>query len=1064
MREYKREGGRKPPYPVLFGICLAFIAACILVPVGLVVIQKNDRTPAMASASASVVAQVFEASEDLAYYTEERKASIASSVAKQLNANVADVTVTVTSGSVIIRVEIKTDEPAKVSDTLTSLTGTSEAASSLLAGVSVTTVNAVLPMPSPPPPAPPPPPLPPPPQTVPSPPASPPPPPTIVGLRMPDGITSVEPGADAAQRRRLDLGRFARRLSTKPTEGEYTRRDDQQVYLRDRTADALDTPQAIMCMIRNSKAHLFVNQYPDGYKTLIDFEACNNANSAPESASEAGASAENSAPVYSELITTPTRASNDDPAITTGHMLLMDDLGNPTENIETRVYYHINQTIGVNETYFNGQFKMVYTILQCVSNECETNPQLTHRGILDVAKDDIPGAIEFAETYFEPEANGYQSARAHIVTAQDKANGSGVVSDFDCCDQSGAPYTETTVFGFVGNPGDCAASDGCWLCIKDDDGDVDCYDRTNKIEAVHRYGLYKANGEPFLEGGAGGFELVSRVDATKTYWANSEGVWPQSSGNTYATTAGMDGLELDAIDDDSKSYRVKVLPVKVRMFSPQSSTLDAGADMLPFRFSFHQNVTLNGTEYNRTCTSSGWYYCDYPEFYAQWSKDAGEFEFLGTMDPQYYGVVVPFSDPVRVNASEVQSMLQYGGGIHGESGRDTQVRITDDALAGADPGSVAGGFVRTTVIEIKPGNADLVNADLACVERCFSADTLEALNATSNFDAQYVQETVYDDNGYRPASSLQEYTFDSAAFTLTMNSGKEITHTLIDHATIGDNINSMHVHSRLYPASALSTSSSCNPDAGSKEAAVGYCYNGVSNSSAAFYEIQVATDWHHLSSSTSLTDITGTSTPTQVTFEQPIEVVFKVPDEESYGRYAGTSSILTYRGFGRLDDFPYVCIDRDTHEELTNCHGDNGNNVDWVPRYSIPYSDLGYVQRIGDSNETLWAKWLDKDIRFKYNATVTADSKGITFGSEEDLPDAPSIENAATDPENPVSSASAKYAGPWPTAIVNAMDNVVVRMGQCVNATADPASLSRWVECTDGVHYNVAADSGSGSV
>merc|ERR1712070_223570 len=274
--------------------------------------------------------------------------------------------------------------------------------------------------------------------------------------------------------------------------------------------------------------------------------------------------------------------------------------------------------------------------------------------------------------------------------------------------------------------------------------------------------------------------------------------------------------------------------------------------------------------------------------------------------------------------------------------------------------------------------------------------------------------------------------------TLTMkDSGKEITHTLIDHATIGDNLY-MHVHSRLYPASALSTSSSCKPDAGSGEAAVGYCYDGVSNSSAAFYEIEVATDGHQLYGSSTLTDITDASTPTQVTFEQPIEVVFKVPDEESYGQYAGTSSILTYRGFGHLDDFPYVCIDRDTHEELTSCHGHNGR-VEWMPRYSIPYSDLGYVQRIGGPNETLWAKWLDKSIRFKYNATVTAD------------------------PENPVYNASAKYAGPWPTAIVNANDNVVVRMGQCVNATADPVSLSRWVECTDGVHYNVAADSGSGS-
>jgi len=883
---------------------------------------------------------------------------------------------------------------------------------------------------------------------------------------MPDGITSVEPGADAAQRRRLDLGRFARRLSTKPTAGAYTETDDQQVHLRDRTADALSTPQAIMCMIHNSKAHLFVNEYPaDGYKVLIDFDECNNDNGAPESASE-GASAEDSAPVYSEMIVKPMRASNDDPMITTGHMLLKDNLGNPTENLETRVYFHINQTIGVNETYFNGQFKMVYTILQCVSNECETNTQLTHRGTLDIGQDNS-GAIEFAETYFQQEGNegSYQSHRAHIVTAQDKANGSGVVSSPDCCDQSGASYNETEVFGFVGNPGDCAASDGCWLCIKDADGDEDCYDRTNKIEAVYSYGLYTANGEPFLDGGAGGFELVSRVDATKTYWANQEGVWPQDhSDSTYATIAGMDGLELDATDDDSKSYRVKVLPVSVRMFSPQSSTLDAGADMLPFRFRFHQNVILNGTEYNLTCrtTSWGWYHCDYPEFYAQWSKDAGEFEFLGTMDPEYHGVVVPFSGRVRVNASEVRSMLHYMDGIHGESGRDTRVRITDDALAGADPGSVADGFVRTTVVEIKPGNADLVNADLACVEHCFSADTLEALNATWTWNSQYVQETIDDDNGYRPASSLQEYTFDSDAFTLTMkDSGKEITHTLIDHATIGDNLY-MHVHSRLYPASALSTSSSCNPDAGSGEAAVGYCYDGVSNRSAAFYEIEVATDGHQLYRSSTLTDITDASTPTQVTFEQPIEVVFKVPDEESYGQYAGTSSILTYRGFGHLDDFPYACIDRDTHEELTSCHGHNGR-VEWMPRYSIPYSDLGYVQRIGGSNETLWAKWLDKSIRFKYNATVTADSKGITFGSEEDLPDAPSIENAATDPENPVYNASAKYAGPWPTAIVNANDNVVVRMGQCVNATADPVSLSRWVECTDGVHYNVAADSGSGS-
>jgi len=167
-----------------------------------------------------------------------------------------------------------------------------------------------------------------------------------------------------------------------------------------------------------------------------------------------------------------------------------------------------------------------------------------------------------------------------------------------------------------------------------------------------------------------------------------------------------------------------------------------------------------------------------------------------------------------------------------------------------------------------------------------------------------------------------------------------------------------------------------------------------------------------------------------VQFTPPLHPTFVVPnDQDQFKDYAGSTLVLHYTGHGELH-VPTKCYSKKTNEEQ-DCNHESRH----VPALSIPYDSDGFVTMKDGS--TKWVKWLDKEIRFKHDTSVTAAGSGITFGDTSSLPQSPDLSASADDPSN---SASAKYSGSWPAPTF--ASTPAVYHGQVCSDTPKPAGCA----------------------
>merc|ERR1740138_1911919 len=117
-------------------------------------------------------------------------------------------------------------------------------------------------------------------------------------------------------------------------------------------------------------------------------------------------------------------------------------------------------------TFFNGQFRMDYTLVYCPTQcDDDANFQKMGRGTLEVGQDDIPGAIGFADVFMSM-PGVTETKLSYVSGPADKSSGFGAISgpDRSCDHQEGeqgeegcTQATKVLQYGYAGTT----------YCVKD---------------------------------------------------------------------------------------------------------------------------------------------------------------------------------------------------------------------------------------------------------------------------------------------------------------------------------------------------------------------------------------------------------------------------------------------------------------------------------------------------------------------------------------------------------------------------------------------------------------------
>lgn len=289
---------------------------------------------------------------------------------------------------------------------------------------------------------------------------------------------------------------------------------------------------------------------------------------------------------------------------------------------------------------------------------------------------------------------------------------------------------------------------------------------------------------------------------------------------------------------------------------------------------------------------------------------------------------------------------------------------------------------------VYPGASDAPTS-LACVNNCPTAATLAAYFGNSN-------PTPYGAtaNAWGPSSTTVAYSVNSSTGQLEAGGGA---------AVIPGNVTADNLESTPYRWGIRSGRLVSNLNDLACDGAPGQFCEQKADDLAVFYTWETGPrSWNQF---VGLRDL---GTGAFLRFDPPLQVTFNVPNNPTlYGRYAGSSVRLDYSGFGELGGIPGHCVSAATNQPV-DC-GAGGNNVRWVPAFSIPFDATSGVVTAGSN--TYYAKWLNREVRFRRETGMlpaACSALATQLGSLASLP-------PLSEPANPASSSDARFIGPKPS-------------------------------------------------
>jgi len=675
------------------------------------------------------------------------------------------------------------------------------------------------------------------------------------GLSVAEQVSVVEAQESAGKVKAMKLGKLFLSPGDVPADSQYNT-DRQEVYVHERSAEAFNIINEILCSMGQSRYDEMVNS--GNYKAQIDVNQCSQNK---DSASSAGESSQNqssgsTAPNYEMWTVNSSRADNSSPHIV---KVWIHEKAEPKYNEPAKVIYvKVTITEGASDTNPYGIFTIYFKGHPEEGGVVDTEQTMFY-GYLKAEKQEGSDDVLLSFVCQDPE----ETFKEQVVLnrAADGSGGSGSVSLTD-------EWDGDTSF-------DIAFNTTHFLREDVDTSDQMCFSRTTFDETAWDYGLYNSSGARVTRNS--GFSIK-----TGEYygWIGYYGLWlPEqaSVGNgdtVYKVSFGQGG-------ETAVPYTVIKKGGRLKKHTRNTTTLGT-----------IKNIPLD-------------YWSMGGSSRVKWNG-SGFVTFAVMNDENHIWENIPEEalDMSALDFGELNFWSQSLGG---------QVRVKlANCLWNMETGKVncdAPGN-STPVIYFKedvvfPG--DSVPASLRCYDNCpkYTAEAGGVVPA----DSMYAPDWNPSDG-----TDSHDYTFSSAVSEMLL---KEDGNALvwIDDSS-GQNQWGVMSGPMFNPTQANLDLLDCNWDGDNDPATDPQTCGWRTHSElSTFYTWETgANAWNQF---TALRDAGGNILEFQPPLQ--VQYVHSQPDESASDyKYDGVSFYLEYSGFGNLHGIPGNCIDRDTGEP-TNC-------------------------------------------------------------------------------------------------------------------------------------------------
>ena len=246
--------------------------------------------------------------------------------------------------------------------------------------------------------------------------------------------------------------------------------DDTQTFVYERSADAFNTANMILCWMQQSRADLMLNA--GNYKAQIDTAKCE----------EGSGDSKSNTPKY-EMWTLNSSRAEGEPMIVKA-WIPFDD--NEDGEPDSMIYAQNKIYRGPSTTYPWGFFKMNFKLLQGKT----TSGTELFKGYLKTRLRDGASILQFYNPQSDSSGNTFQ----YSVTAKINSDGSGVgITTMPKWNQSGPTSTQKT-YNVAFNSKYFYKQKTTVASGTSTISDAVCLDRNKYLTQVYRYGLYSDNG------------------------------------------------------------------------------------------------------------------------------------------------------------------------------------------------------------------------------------------------------------------------------------------------------------------------------------------------------------------------------------------------------------------------------------------------------------------------------------------------------------------------------------------------------------------------------------------
>ena len=740
--------------------------------------------------------------------------------------------------------------------------------------------------------------------------------------------------------------------------------DKTQTFVYEKSADALETVNNILCMIGQTRADLMVNT--GNYKAQVDENKCN----------ERSGDSKSNNPSYNMFVVNSSRADGEP---------MIVKLWVPKEN--GLIYAKAKVWQPPSDDYPVGHFKLNFKGLQ---GETDTGTQFMN-GYMRTRRKGSTSTLQF----WNPQKSG-STTYDYSVTANFNTDGTGsgiTTMPQRVCNESGCSNTGSQKTYKV------AVSDAYFYkqkTITDSAGNATpdnatCLARNNYLKSAWRYGMYHTGTN--TDNGSrveinSGFPIKASKDSKDYYgYIGYHGLWmPTEAGVADNSTV----YKLDfsgGSDQTGTSYTVRYWGGKLIKYTKNTITLGSIKN-IPLNWydnsaGYEKRVFWNGTNFTVDAyrnSSTDWQWADMTTTTFTLNASNAEHGF------HFYSQAL---------GGDGQIVLVYSTSTRG--GGPTQ-QPTDDSSV-----------IFNTQEPVFPG--DSVPTTLACYENCLNPDTI----ATGS-DSWGASSSIYLSNKWlgwdnsanawamgsgrhdnASAADPYIYTWDNttSGMVLQYDNGTK-TNVLLGSAN--SNLSWGARSGILFDNSTAAnfTALQCSWDSSK------ICPHKARGSLSTYYVWQTGPEaWDKL---TVLVDSDNSSAK----FDPPMVVKYTHGDNKSNSgkNYENAAFYLEYGGHGDLWGVPSFCVDAKTGAKVS-CANDGSTR--WIPEFMIKKASLVTQVKDGSTQYLVKPLEVEQTMRKTSSTSVCADA-GLSLGGVS-LPDSEPYSDPDIGPRPTVEGPPAVVAG-----------------------------------------------------